>query len=449
MGTQSQPVSASQMFYPLGKQLAQQIFLETLSTVDVRRAMLGKLRWQRQVLHAGNIQLALPRPPRIVAFGKAACRMAAVLGEMLEGRIDSGVVVGPAEFVKKLPRFRYFVGGHPYPNAASFAAADAALELVSGLTQDDAAIFLVSGGGSALFEKPLDPAVTLDDFLEFNRVLVTCGLPIEQINVLRKHVSAIKGGRLAVQAHPARQLTIYISDVPDNMPSMIASGPTLPDESTAEEACALAEQHYLVPKFPPRIRKCFDQHALEETPKPGDERFVNSSYFCLLSNRDAVESAKSAAEKLGFICEIDGNIRDADYQETARANLVSLEALRKAHPGQPVCLVAGGEVTCPVTGRGIGGRNQAFVLFAASLISGQKRVVLSAGTDGRDGNSPTSGAVADGQTVCRAKALGLDPGQYLAESDSYSFFRTLGDTVDIGFTDNNVRDVRIWLDFGP
>ena len=448
MATQRQPVSTSHLRYPLGKQLAQQIFLETLATIDVRHAMLSKLKWQGQILRAGNIQLALPRPPRVVAFGKAAFRMAAVLDEILEGRVDGGVAVGPAEFVKKLPRFHYFVGGHPYPNAASFAAADAALELVSGLTSEDAVIFLVSGGGSALFEKPLDPAVTLEDFLEFNRVLVTCGLPIEQINVLRKHVSAIKGGRLAVHAHPARQLTIYISDVPEGMPSMIASGPTLPDESTAEEACALADQHHLVPKLPPRLRTCFEQHTIEETPKPGDERFLNSSYFCLLSNRDAVESAKSAAERLGFICEIDGNIRDADYQEIARANLVSLEALGRAHPGQPVCLVAGGEVICLVTGPGIGGRNQAFVLFAASLLSEQKRVVLSAGTDGRDGNSPTTGAVADGHTVSRAKALGLDPGKYLAESDSYSFFRTLGDTVDIGFTDNNVRDVRVWLEFG-
>ena len=449
MGTQSQSVSAGQLLFPQGKQLAQQIFLETLAAIDVRHAMLSKLKWQGQVLHAGDMQLSLPRPPRVVAFGKAACRMAAVLDEILGGRIEGGVAVGPAEFVHKLPRFRYFVGGHPYPNAASFAAADAALELVSGLTQDDAVIFLVSGGGSALFEKPLDPAVTLEDFLEFNRVLVTCGLPIEQINILRKHVSAIKGGRLAVQAHPARQLTIYISDVPDDLPSMIASGPTLPDESTAEKACTLAEQHHLVPKFPPRLRNHFEQRTLEETPKPGDERFVNSSYFCLLSNRDAVEAARAAAEKLGFICEIDGNIWDTDYQQLATANLASLEALGKVHPGQPVCLVAGGEVTCPVTGPGIGGRNQAFVLFAASLLSGQKRVVLSAGTDGRDGNSPTTGAVADGHTVSRAKALGLDPGKYLAESDSYSFFRTLGDTVDIGFTDNNVRDVRIWLDFGP
>ena len=236
MLTQSQPVTASRLLYPLGKRLAQQIFLETLSTIDVRHAMLTKLRWQEQVLHAGNTQLALPRPPRIVAFGKAAFRMAAVLDKILEGRIEGGVAVGPAEIVKKLPHFRYYVGGHPYPNTASFGAADAALELVSGLTHDDAVIFLVSGGGSALFEKPLNPSVTLEDFLEFNRVLVTCGLPIEQINVLRKHVSAVKGGRLAIQAHPARRLTIYISDVPDGFPSMIASGPTLPDESTTEEA---------------------------------------------------------------------------------------------------------------------------------------------------------------------------------------------------------------------
>ena len=230
---------------------------------------------------------------------------------------------------------------------------------------------------------------------------------------------------------------------------MIASGPTLPDESTAEQACELAEHHHLIEKFPSRLRPHFEQRMLEETPKPGDARFANSSYFCLLSNRDAVEAARVAAEKLGFIAEIDSNPWDTDYQQLAVTNLAALEALGKAHPSQPVCLVAGGEVTCPVTGPGLGGRNQAFVLFAAPLIAGQRRVVLSAGTDGRDGNSPTTGAVADGHTISRAKALGLDPGKYLAASDSYSFFRTLGDTVDIGFTDNNVRDVRIWLDFGP
>jgi len=236
--------------------------------------------------------------------------------------------------------------------------------------------------------------------------------------------------------------------VPEQLFSMVASGPTLPDESTAEEAYALAEQNGLVSHFPPSIRKHFQEHTLEETPKPGDERLANSYNLCLLSNRDAVEAAKAAGEKLGFASEIDSGPWDADYQQVAQANLMALKVLAEAHQGRPVCLIAGGEVICRVTGPGVGGRNQAFVLYAAQSIAGQARVVLSAGTDGRDGNSPTSGAVADGQTISRALALGMDPARYFAESDSYSFFRALGDTVDIGYMDNNLRDLRVWLDFG-
>jgi glycerate-2-kinase len=277
---------------------------------------------------------------------------------------------------------------------------------------------------------------------------VTSHLPIEHINVLRKHLSAVKGGRLAECAYPARQLTIFISDVPDDLPSMVASGPTMPDESTAKQAYELAEQRGLGRQFPASIRGFFERQELPETPKPGDPRFAQSDYFCLLSNRDAVAAALAAAQKLGFVAERDRGAWDADYQEVVRANVAALDTLAQAHKAQPVCLVVGGEVTCPVTGSGMGGRNQSFALYAAQHIASQRRVVLSAGTDGRDGNSPTSGAVADGQTVARAQSRGLDPAAYLAESDAYSFFRTLGDTLDTGFTDNNVRDVRLWLDFG-
>jgi hydroxypyruvate reductase len=204
----------------------------------------------------------------------------------------------------------------------------------------------------------------------------------------------------------------------------------------------------LLGHLPASIRGLFERRELPETPKPGDPRFANSHYFCLLSNRDAVQAALTAAKKLGFTAEIDRGTWDADYREVVHANVAALDALAQAHHGKAVCLVVGGEVTCPVTGLGMGGRNQAFALYAAQQISGARRVALSAGTDGRDGNSPTSGAVADGQTVSRAQGRGLDPAAYLAESDAYSFFRTLGDTLDTGFTDNNVRDVRIWLDFG-
>ena len=448
MTTTAQTAASKKPDYSHGKQLAQNIFHETMAAIDVRHAMLAKLKYDDGALTAGEVAHPLIRPPRVVAFGKAANRMATVLHEILGGRIEAGVSVAPAETQQKLANFRYFVGGHPYPNAASLEGARASLEIVSRLTRGDTVIFLVSGGGSAILAQPMDPSITLADLIEFNRALVTSHLPIEQINVLRKHLSAVKGGRLAECAYPARQLTIFISDVPDDLPSMVASGPTMPDESTTEQAYDLAEQNNLASHFPARIRGFFERRELPETPKPGDPRFANSYYFSLLSNRDAVAAARSAAEKFGFATEIEGGIWDADYREVVHSNVAALDALSRAHKGQPICLVVGGEVTCPVTGPGMGGRNQAFALYAAQQISGQRRVALSAGTDGRDGNSPTSGAVADGQTVSRARGRGLDPDAYLLGSDAYSFFRTLGDTLDTGFTDNNVRDVRIWLDFG-
>jgi glycerate 2-kinase len=434
--------------YANGKQLAQQIFLDTMAAIDVRHAMLGKLKRGGEELVAGEIRFPLSQPPRVIAVGKAANRMAAILHEILGGRIAAGLCVAPAATAKPLPNFRYVTGGHPYPNHGSMEGARAALELVRGLAPTDAVIFLISGGGSALFELPDDDAVTQADLAEFNRVLVTSDLRIEEINVLRKHVSRVKGGRLAVEAFPARQMTIYISDVPEQFESMVASGPTMPDESTAEQAYTIAESHALVAKFPAPIRSRFEQRTLAETPKPGDARFANSSFFCLLSNRDAIESGKSAAEKLGFRCAMASNPGEGDFRAAGDANLAELTALANQHAGQPVCLVSGGEVTCPVTGTGMGGRNQALALYAAQKIAGHGRVVLSAGTDGRDGNSPSCGAVADGQTILRARALGLDAERFLADSDSYTFFRSLGDTLDTGFTDNNVRDIRLWLDFG-
>ncbi len=448
MPVHTESASVAKPLYSGGKQLAQHIFLETMAAIDVRHAMLAKLKREGETLIAGDIRFPLAQTPRVVAVGKAAKRMAAILHEILEGRIAAGLCVAPSAPQKPLPNFHYVTGGHPYPDHGSMEGARAALEFVRGLTAQEAVVFLISGGGSALFELPEDDAVTEADLAEFNRLLVTSALPIEEINVLRKHTSRVKGGRLAVAAHPAHQLTIYISDVPDQFASMVASGPTMPDESTAEQAYSIAESHALVAKFPAPIRRRFEQHLLVETPKPGDSRFANSQYFCLLSNHDALQAAKSTAEKLGFQCALASDPGEGDFRAVADANLAELDALAKQCPGQSLCLVAGGEVICPVTGGGIGGRNQAFTLYAAQKIAGSSRVVLSAGTDGRDGNSPSCGAVADGQTILRARALGKDPERFLADSDSYTFFRSLGDTLDTGYTDNNVRDVRLFLSFG-
>lgn len=439
--------TASKPAYQNGKQIARHIFLSTLGAIDLRRAMREKLSFSDGVLAAQGLAFSLERPPRVVAIGKAAVGMSEVLNETLGGRIEAGIVVAQDLPAHKQERFLYFQGGHPYPNSESLAAAAAAQELVSGLSAADAVIFLISGGGSALLEQPLDRRVTLHELAEFYHVLVTGGLPIELMNVLRKHVSAVKGGRLAVAAAPASQLTIYISDVPANVPSMVASGPSMPDESTCEQAYRIATDSALLTKFPASIREAFEQHTLEETPKPGDGGFANSSYFCILSNRDAVEGAILLAESMGFHAEIQPGEWDAGYQSVADAALAALEQAGRQNPSEPVCLVGGGEVTCEVTGAGIGGRNLAQALYVSQKIAGRKFVALCCSTDGRDGNSPSCGAVADGETIARAHALGLDPEEFLARSDSYHFFRSLGDTIETGYTDNNVRDLRILLGF--
>lgn len=426
-----------------------------MASIDVHRTMLARVRQESESLTcldaAGGtqVQVSLTRSPVVIAVGKAAARMSSALHEILGGRIQAGLVVAPTGPAVRLEGFRYVLGGHPYPNSGSLQGAEAAMEVLSGLDEQDLVVFLISGGGSAIFEKPLNPAVTLADLVHFNKVLVTCGLPIEQINVLRKHVSAVKGGRLALLACPAQQLTVYISDVPEDLDSMVASGPTMPDPSTLDECYEIARSHSLVGQFPASIRRHFEARSFEETPKPYDHGFNRSRYFRLLSNRDVVEAARVAAEKAGLAAEVDRGSWDDDFRRVADANLAALDELAARNHGRPVCLVVGGEVTCPVTGSGAGGRNQAFVLYAAGLIAGRNRAVLSAGTDGRDGNSPATGAVADGQTLSRAQAHGLDPARYLADSDSYHFFRTLGDTLEIGYTDNNVRDLRLWLDLQP
>lgn len=440
------------------RETARRIFLRTMDEIDVRRVMLRRLRrdesGSRLLFASSDTEgpdgaVSLAHAPVVIAIGKAAAAMAQAMSEILGGqgerRIRSGLIVAPVIPDQRLDRFRYVRGGHPYPAAGSLEGAQAALELVSGLDREDLVIFLISGGGSALFEQPLDPAVTLDDLVAFNKLLVTCGLPIEQINVLRKHVSAVKGGRLAARADPAAQLTLFISDVPESLDSMVASGPTFPDPSSVEDCYSLAESAGLVAKLPASIRRHFEQRDIEETPKPGDARFARSTYCRLLSNRDAVEAARVAARDAGFAAEIYQGEWDVDFREAARAQSAALDALASRHAGRPVCLVAGGEVISPVTGSGTGGRNQAFALYAAGLIAGRNRAVLSAGTDGRDGNSPAGGAVADGTTIERTKRLGLDAGRALSESDAYPFFKALDDALETGYTGNNVRDVRVWL----
>ena len=453
------------------------LFLETLDSLQVPPRLRQTIKLHKNILAIGDDSYPLSkfRDIRIVSFGKAALEMAETAAEILgsEGRQRTaslrGIVVSPSPATQRpillanseqtsagrasqcfapRPAFQYFHAGHPYPDEGSWKAAVAVIDFLEDCSPNDLVLFLISGGGSALLEKPLHSSINLEDLRKFYEVLVTCGIGIKETNILRKHFSAVKGGRLALQASPAAQVTLFVSDVPEHLSSTVASGPTMPDQSTVEDCRLIVSKKRLLEKFPASIRALLESGDLPETPKPGDPRFARSRYYCLMSNRDGVEKLAQLARAKGFCVEIDAGCDDWHFQRAADYLLARLEALRKQNPKAPVLLVSGGELSSPVpeggtTGRG--GRNQAFVLHCVGKIAGRDMVVLSAGTDGFDGNSPASGAIADGGSARRAEALGLDAEKYLAAGDSYSFFEKLNDAIVTGPTGTNVRDLRLLL----
>jgi hydroxypyruvate reductase len=269
------------------------------------------------------------------------------------------------------------------------------------------------------------------------------GAPIAEINTVRKHLSAVKGGRLAQAAFPAQQVSILVSDVPDSTPDALASGPTMPDSTSVDDCYRMAERYGLLKQFPASARELFERHAIEETPKSDDPVFHKSRWWTILSNRSAIEAASVAAERAGFVVHVDNSCDDWDYAKAADFLLNRVRELRKQF--SPVCLISGGEVTVKVANGGIGGRNQQFALACAEKIAGENITVLSAGTDGVDGNSPAAGAIADGTTAERARNAGFDPRVALEKFDAYPPFRVLVDAIEVGPTGNNLRDLRILL----
>jgi hydroxypyruvate reductase len=283
----------------------------------------------------------------------------------------------------------------------------------------------------------------LPDLVATYSALVHSGAPIADINAIRKHLSAVKGGRLAKAAFPAQQVSLLVSDVPDNTPDALASGPTMPDSTSVEDCCRVVERYDLLAQFPPSVRELFERHALEETPKSDDPAFHRARWWTVLSNQTAIEEASVAAERAGFFVHVDNSCDDWDYQKAADYLLNKVRELRKRC--SPVCLISGGEVTVNVTKSGTGGRNQQFALACAEKIAGEPITVLSAGTDGVDGNSPAAGAVVDGSTIERIRQQGLDARQALEDFDAYPLFRALDDVIQTGPTGNNLRDLRILL----
>ena len=376
-----------------------------------------------------------------VAVGKAALPMLDALRARLPHPLAGGLCCAPMLPAERIPAVDYYVGGHPLPNQDSFQSARSALDLLHRLGEHEMVFFLMSGGGSAMFELPLDPRISLAETRTLYQALVGSGATIAEINTVRKHFSAVKGGRLAAAAGHAARCSLLVSDVAPRFLDALASGPTLPDASTVAECREILDRYHLRDHFPAAIRAFFDDPDLPETPALAD-----APVETLLSSDDLLHAARARAVALDYKVVIDNACDDWDYADAARYLLDRFHQLRHEH--KKLCLLSGGEVTVRL-GRehGEGGRNQQFALACAVELSGQDlaAVVLSAGSDGIDGNSAAAGAIADTTTVSRSKALGLDALAALERFDAYPLFTALGDTLVTGPTHNNLRDLRILL----
>jgi hydroxypyruvate reductase len=391
------------------KEHARAIFDHALSAVDPRQAVK-------------NVQLELSSGPIYsIAIGKAATSMARGLEDALGDKLTAPVLIA--------------AGGHPLPDENSLASAQAAFAFLDRANAEGATVvFLISGGGSAMIEWPVSDEISLADLQAANKTLISCGAHIAEVNAVRRAFSAVKGGALAQRAPRARLLTLIVSDTNPGDEASVASGPTLTPRADAPKAIDVVEHYQLETVLPESIVRA----VKEEKSGTGAS---NGSHVVLLDNNTAVTAAREMAIELGFSCAILDNIREqqiAEGCELLRSNLLDEST---------ECAVSGGEFSCPVRGDGLGGRNLETVLRCAIGMTGKSPhlVVLSAGTDGIDGNSPAAGAIADETTIERARNLGLDAHQYLARSDSHSFFEHLNDLIVTGPTGTNVRDLRILL----
>jgi hydroxypyruvate reductase len=393
---------------------------------------------------------------RIVAAGKAAAAMVGALLPRLPlpPSCDlQGVLIASVRPPALPPSIQFFPGGHPLPNSASFAGATAALAMLHALadpspdtdTANTLCIFLLSGGASSMMELPLDPAISLEDTVAFHQALVGSGASIVEINCVRKHFSAVKGGRLAVAAGAASKVSLLVSDVPPAHLDALGSGPTLPDPTTVAQCRKVLADHSLLPRLPASVQRFFASPHLAETPKPG--QLVSPAYK-LLDAADLAEAARARAAALGLSAFIDNTCDDWDYSAAADYLLDRLRQLRRQHPR--VCLISAGEVTVklpapnPRAASALGGRNQHLTLYLATQLrpSDGPIAVLSAGSDGIDGNSSAAGAIVDQHTLDRRLAAAQ---RALQDFNSSSFLTSVGATVVTGPTGHNLRDLRILL----
>jgi hydroxypyruvate reductase len=393
------------------------------------------------------VPLHLPEPGAgrtiVIGAGKASAAMARALEKSWEGPL-SGLVVTRYGYAVPCERIEIVEAAHPVPDEAGLRAAQRMMDLVSGLSADDTVICLISGGGSSLLPLPLE-GITLEDKQNVNRALLASGATISEMNCVRRHLSGIKGGRLAAACHPARVVTLLISDVPGDRPCDIASGPTVGDPSTCADALAIVRRYGI--ELPAAVREVLES-GRGESVKPGDPRLAHCETRMIATPQMALEAAAQVAREAGITPYILGNAIEGEARDVGKA--MAGMARQVAEYGQPFArpcvMLSGGETTVTVRGQGRGGRNVEFLLSLGLALEGHAGIHAMAGdTDGVDGQEDIAGAVLAPDTLARAWELGIKPADSLQNNDGHGFFGALGDSVVTGPTLTNVNDFRAIL----
>ena len=428
------------------------IFEAGLVASDPVRLLGRHLRVDGEILFAGErlYDLAQHSNLYVIGAGKATAKMALAVEALVGERIAGGIVIVKRGHTVPLRKVEVVEAGHPIPDQAGVNATETIIGLLRRTQKTDLILCLVSGGASALLSCPV-VGLSLQDKQQTTQALLNCGARIHEVNAIRKHISRVKGGRLAKLAHPSTVLSLILSDVIDDSMDNIGSGPTAPDSSTFADCLSIIEGYGVGELIPVPVRSLLKKGAageIEDTPKAGDPIFQKVQNLLIGNNQSALVAAKEKAEALGYntlvlSSSIEGEARKVAMDHVVLARDV-LSGSRRIQ--RPACIISGGETTVAIQGNGLGGRNQEFALVAAIGIDGlEEVVVLSGGTDGTDGPTDAAGGIVDGTTVQRGRDKGLDAQDYLKRNDSYPFLKTVGDLLVTGPTLTNVMDLRLIL----
>lgn len=453
------------------KNIAKEIFQSALKAVDPYEAVKPYAEKINVIFQNGLYTRLL-----VAGFGKASCYMAKAIEDEFPGKIDAGVIItkyghsieqkcGSAEVQKSFKEkndslnkttglsnrqgVRIFEAGHPVPDENGIQGTEEIIKLLNDTDEKTLLVCLISGGGSALLVSPYEN-ISLKDKQEITGLLLRAGADINELNTVRKHLSKVKGGRLAEIAYPARVISLIISDVIGDKLDVIASGPTSPDSTTYMEALSVIEKYGLTEKSPQSVLEVLRKGAtgdIPETPKADSSIFYDIDNLIIGSNKKALETAKAKADSLELDAEIFSSEITGEAKEVAKElaqKAISIKSSKVQKFKSSVCLISGGETTVIVKGNGLGGRNMELALAFAFEIEGIEGItLLSAGTDGTDGPTDAAGAIVDGQTLTKARSLGLDPQEYLNNNDSYNFFKEIDGLFITGPTGTNVMDIQI------